>query len=357
MKPNAANLRWILHRLLVRSRPDLEEVASRSWEICPASTESAPPAIYLDGALERITGFTPWNPPDYELKRVHGGPMEHAATVGYLLENAQIAGPILYCGAFKVLHGFGFERLFADLPRHEVLDAAHLVSNWAGSHFFGPFLRDITVELIPPAGELSVGMVTKTYEHEAGYRGMLALARPPRALNTTVRALTVYSDFGQNRFKQERYRELRARLRAHRTDAAARPTGVYLKRGHTGESRVLVNGDAVEAVLAARGFDIVEPGVLGAEEIVRRCLDAQVIVSVEGSQVSHAAYALADDGAYLVLQPPDRFAMAHKEVADCLDQRFAFEVGTPVEGGFVIETDRLERLLDRLDGAPYHGSA
>ena len=345
---NTAYARWVFARLLRRRRPSLEEVADRTWEIFPAQTGQERAAIYLEDALDRITGFTPWNAPDYELKRVHGGAIEHVATKGHLLKSARISGPIVYCRAFKTLQGFGTERAFGAPPRGDPIQRACLVSSFAGSHFFGPFLRDITVELIPDAGDPVIGLETKSYEHEAAYREMLSLPQPPKARNTTVSELTMYTDFGQNRFKQDRYRELRRRLRARFPDHGSGPPGVYLKRGHSGEARILVNGEEVETALAARGFDIVEPGLLRAEEIVRRCLDARVIVSVEGSQVTHAAYTLADGGAYLVLQPPDRFAMAHKEVADCLEQRFAFDVGTPAEGGFVIDTGRLERLLDRL---------
>ena len=348
MKPNLAYLNWVLNRLTVRQRPSLDEVASRSWELCPATTDTSRPAIFLDGALERITGYTPWGSEANEMERVRGGTGEHAATVAYMLENVRISGPMLYRGAFKARHGFGPEQPFADLPRHDSLDEAHLVSNFAGSLFFGSFLIDIAVEMLPGDGDHAIGMVTNEYGHEAEYRRMLSLPRPPRAGNTAVGKLVLYSDFAQNGLKEERYRELRRRLRTHFQDVPDKPAGVYLKRGVTGERRVVENEAEIEAALTARGYDIVEPAVLGADEVTRRCLDAPVVVSVEGSHLSHAIYSLADDGAYVVLQPPDRFAMPYKEVADRLDQRFAFEVGTPAEGGFTVEPDRLQRLLDRL---------
>lgn len=348
MKLNTGYLNWVLNRLMVRKRPGLDEIAARSWEVSPATSETSRAAIYLDDALERISAYTPWGSEANEMERVRGGPGEHAATVAYQIENVRISGPMLYRGAFKARHGFGPEGPFADLPRHESLDEAHLVSNYAGSLFFGSFLIDIAVEMLPGDGDHAIGMVTNEYGHEAEYRRMLSLPRPPRAGNTTVGKLVIYSDFAQNGLKEVRYRELRRRLRTHFPDAVERPAGVYLKRGATGERRVVANEAEIEAVLAARGYDIVEPAVLGAEEVTRRCLDAPVVVSVEGSHLSHAIYSLADDGAYVVLQPPDRFAMPYKEVADRLDQRFAFEVGTPAEGGFTIEPDRLQRLLDRL---------
>lgn len=348
MKPNTAYLNWVLERMIVRRRPGLEEVAARSWEISPATTETSRPAIYLDDALDRINGYTPWGSKEHEMERVLGGTGDHAATIAYLLENVRISGPMLYRGAFKARHGYGPERSFSDTPRHNALNEAHLVSNFAGSLFFGSFLIDIAVEMLPGEAENGIGMVTNHYEHEPGYRQLLALPRPPRAENTSVRKLVIYSDFAQNALKKERYRELRRRLRTHFPGATA-GRGVYLKRGADGEPRIIVNESEIERTLAARGYDVVEPATLDAHEISRRCLNASVVVSVEGSHLSHAIYALADDGAYLVLQPPDRFAMPYKEVSDCLDQRFAFEVGTPAEGGFTIEPGRLQRLLDRLN--------
>ena len=72
------------------------------------------------------------------------------------------------------------------------------------------------------------------------------------------------------------------------------------------------------------------------------------MVGVEGSQFSHAIYTVADNGAFLVLQPPDRFSMAYKEYTDRVGLTYAFVVGTPDEDGFRVETDRLQRMLDRL---------
>lgn len=92
-----------------------------------------------------------------------------------------------------------------------------------------------------------------------------------------------------------------------------------------------------------------EPALLGARDVALRTLDARVVVSVEGSHLSHILYTLADDGVLVVLQPPDRFALPYKEFTDCLGMRFAFLVGHPADGGFSIPPADLPAILDRVE--------
>lgn len=168
-----------------------------------------------------------------------------------------------------------------------------------------------------------------------------------RLQNANIQELTIFTDFAQNSLKATRYRTLRSRLKQSFAYTSVRP-GVYIKRGITGEARVLDNEAAIEAALQQAGFDVIEPARLTASEISRRILGAQIIVSVEGSHLSHAIYSVADGGTFVVLQPPDRFAMPYKEFTDRLDMRFAFLVGDKATNGFTIPLDDLHQLLDRL---------
>ncbi len=124
--------------------------------------------------------------------------------------------------------------------------------------------------------------------------------------------------------------------------------GVYLRRGIAGEPRVLVNEPELEVALRAVGFDILDPEQLSAREIAERSLDAAVVVAVEGSHLSHAIFSAADQATFLVIQPPDRFALAYKEFTDRMDMRFALVVADPVEGGFAVALDEVHRLLEQL---------
>ena len=351
MRLNLAMLDWGVHRLLKGQSPDIRSVATRTWELCPEEVAVAPPAIYPGGNLDRVRSLAPQRDWDTERTLIDGGSCVHAASRAHLVENASISGAFLYRGAAKLQPGYGKETLFpASSEPQRRLDEAVLVSNNTGSHYFGNFLLDeLPLGLIAEPGAPTIVAPTRDYEHETGYRALVALPRPPVVRHAKVRRLTLYTDFAQNAYKGERYRELRARLR--RALAGSEPPsvpGIYLKRGATGERRVLANEEALERLLGDLGFDIVEPARLGAEDIARRTLEARIVIGVEGSHLSHAIFSMAEDGAFLVLQPPDRFAMPYKEFADRLGHRFGFVVCDPAHDGFMVNLDDVLRIIDRL---------
>lgn len=351
MPLNTAYLKWGMRRLIAGRTRDLQTMAARSWEICPGETTQTPAAIYLPEALDRITDLSPWRDWETEKRLVQGCRAEHAASRAYLIENVDLAGAFLYRKAGKAQPGFGRQKIFrSDNRPIRHISEAHLVSNWAGSHYFGNFLRDdMPLGLLPAQDDPKITVETKPYHHEAGYRQLLSLPPPPRISAARIDRLIMYSDFAQNASKAGRYAELRQRLRRNigATGTEGR-TGVYLKRGATGERRIVANEAEMEATLADLGFDIVDSSALDAQAVARRMLDAPIVVSVEGSHLAHAMYSVAENGAFLVLQPPDRFAMVYKEFADRMDLRFAFVVGYPAEGGFTVGLNDLKKTLDLL---------
>lgn len=349
MRLNTPYLKWGIRRLVARGAKDFLSQASDSWEICPAETAKVPPAIFLDGSMDRVTGISPWCDWDRQWLLINGGNAEHAATRAYMIKDVDLRGAFLYRGAAKAQPGFGAEHLIANQHGHvQVLKSAHMMSQWAGSHYFGSYMRDeLPLGLLPPEGASGVTVTTKAYVHEAGYREILSLPRPPLAAAARIGVLTIYSDFAQNSSKAARYRELRRRVQEYfKGSARSAPTGVYLKRGATGERRVVANEAALEQLLTKLGFDIVEPVKLTAEEIAQRLLNAPVIIGVEGSHLAHTMYTLADNGTLVVIQPPDRFALPYKEFADRLELGFAFVVGHPAEDGFTVDLDEIKRILD-----------
>lgn len=339
------------HRLTVRHPCTMADWASQSYEISPAESINAQPAVHPDGALDRITGLSPWRSWPIEAKLIEGGPKTHAGTKAFVVDDVTVSGPFVYKGATRYDPGYGKERLWDRSGARSIeLDDAALVSCFSGSRFFGPFLKDsLPLELLPDDGAHRITMRTRAYGHEAGYRGLFDLYAPPLVNRARIRRLTIYEDFGQNAGKAGRYKTLHDRLRTTlaQQDHPA-PVGVYLKRGDTGESRILQNEDALETYLTDLGFDIVEPAQLDADEIAKRTLNTPIVISVEGSHISHVAYSMAWTGTLLVLQPPDRFAMAFKEFTDRVGIRFGFVVGKLADGGFSVDLDELRYFMDRL---------
>lgn len=344
-------LRRRFRRLIQGHTTDLADMASQEWTLCPNEVTDIKPAVYLDGALEKVTALSPWRTWDVELALIRGGIAEHAASTAHLIENVDLVGAYIYKGAGKLHPGFGAERVIVtEAGRSVELDEANLVTSWPGSHFFGPFLKcDLPLELINEGSTDNISMVTREYHHASGYRRLCGLAPVPVIRRAHIKKLTVYTDFAQNSFKVERYRKLRSQLRSKLDRRHSPPIrGTYLLRGKNGELRNLDNEADIVNLLQGMGFEIIETDKLNAAEIAERTRDAPIVISVEGSHLSHVIFTLQDHGTMLVLQPPDRFAMPYKEFTDSLQMDFAFLVGTKTENGFSIALDELRRILDKI---------
>jgi capsular polysaccharide biosynthesis protein len=125
-----------------------------------------------------------------------------------------------------------------------------------------------------------------------------------------------------------------------------------LHRGRTGAHRVLANEEELEAMLAKRGFEIVDPAKSTALEIAEACAGARIALGVEGSQLTHAFLAMADRAAIVAMIPPYRYINHYKDLTDCIGtMRYGSTTGTAVEDGFRIDPDELLHLLDRVETA------
>lgn len=350
MRLNGAYLRWGFRRLVAGTSADIRTLARETDALHPEETAVSPPALHLDGALDKITGLSPWRTWPVEQSLIRGGSGKHGATLAHVIDDVMLSGGYIYKRETRSNPGYGEERIWMrDRARHVQLDTAHLVSCYAGSRFFGHFINDsLPLELLPDTDAAKITMRTRPYGHAPGYRALLDMPAPLCVSHGRIGQLTIYDDVGQNSGKARRYRSLRDRMRRKLAGRDPAPAGIYLKRGATGEPRMLTNEAALEARLVRLGFDVIEPARLDAEEIARRTFGAPVVVSVEGSHMSHTVFTMADAAAFVVLQPPDRFAMAYKEFTDSIGLRFAFLVGTATPGGFEIDLDDLDRLLDRI---------
>jgi hypothetical protein len=350
MTLNLPLIRRYVHRLRAGRSVAMESLATRAWTIHPERKALVPKAIHLDGMVERIISLSPYRRWESERPLIAGGSMLLAPTRAYLCENVEVAGPCIYAGAAAEHIGYGSETMLRpDATERRLIDEAHLVTTFSGANWFGTyFLDDLPLELLSPsAGQIA--LQRRAYGHEWGYRELMALPAPPIVRDGRIRRLTMYEEPAQNASKAARYQELRGRLRrrvAGSADAAARL--VYLRRGSDGERRVLENEPAVEQALERLGFVVVDSTGMTAEEIARRTYDAEVVVSVEGSHLTHSMYTMADDAAYLVIMPPERFALQYKDFTDAVGMRFGFTVAQKSGDGFVQDLDDLRRTLDLL---------
>ncbi len=346
---NLPRLQRLVRRALAGRALALEDVSTRSWTVCPPAQTTFPPAIFPEGEMDRIRGLSPYRNRAGEDEMVRGGRMDLRPTLGYTLRRAHIADSHVYCGAFESEIGVGESGLWLPpAPSEPPLKRATLTSTTMGTRYFGCLLLDdFALEPLATDPAEAVSMLSRPSGHEADYRALLGL--PPKRVvrRTVVDELTLFIDPAWNASKAERYRQLRAALRQNVPNPAGTQR-LYIRRGMSGQRRVMANEAELEAVLERHGFTVIDPMQLSAAEVSRLSLGARVVVSIEGSQISHAQYSMADDATLIILQPPDRFCMQYKEFTDALGMRCGFLVCEPGEAGFTVDIDALLRLLERV---------
>lgn len=352
---NLPRLQRLVRRALAGRAQDLDDVSARRWTVCPPSEAVCPPALFPEGEMARIRGLSPYRNLAAEEALIRGGRMALGPTLGYTLPRAHITDNHVYCGAFEWQVGAGAVAAHGPAgmwlppaPREAALRRATLVSTPTGTQYFGCLLLDdLVLEPLGADPADNISMLSRPSGHEADYRALLGLGPKRVVRRTVVDELTVFVDPAWNASKAERYRQLRAALRQQ----VSQPAGtqrLYIRRGLSGQRRVMANEAELEAVLQRHGFTVIDPMQLSAADVARLSLGAQVVVSIEGSQISHAQYTMADDATLIVLQPPDRFCMQYKEFTDALGMRCGFLVCEPGEAGFTVDTDALLRLLERV---------
>lgn len=334
---------------LRRVQAPYEAVCARQWIVCPGEQTRVKPAIHMPGELDRVLGVPPDTTLTHEWARVRGGVCSHRATKAYVLKNAEIRMGYVCKGPVKWKLADSCETASERMPveRHRRLA---LGCTLTANRYFCHWLTDgLALQLLATgtAPVATTGGVNTS--HKQQYAKIFGLPANPVS-RARVEELTVFDDVGQNSGKRERFGKLRRLARSAvdgaAADSAGPPVGVMLLRGTTGQRRVLVNEQRVAEHLARRGFAIIDPERTSAGEILRQALDTRIVIGVEGSQLVHGLLPLAEGGAILALQPPARFNNVYKDYADAMGMWYGFTVGTPDAGGFRVNIDDLDRLLD-----------
>jgi len=140
---------------------------------------------------------------------------------------------------------------------------------------------------------------------------------------------------------------LRGRIKAHVKPIEC-GSGVYLKRGNTGESRLIRNEDEIVDSLIKRGFVVVDVGSHPLDYIIGALLSADIVVSIEGSHNAHCIYSSKENVALLMLMPADRFSATSRSWAACLGMRYGFVVGSGSVAGYYFAISDILRTIDLL---------
>jgi hypothetical protein len=327
----------------------LESTAFEREELCPGEQVEAPPAIHLLGQLERVIGTTPETSKEREIELMTVRNVSHAPTIAYHIRNAVLVDGSIYAGRLRypLVDRASFT---PEQGRAVHVQKAALASSLLGHRYFGHWLKDDCLTYLLAerfARPLCIRPSFPVIPHAADYQKYFG-----QDWNCTERAhiahLTIFQDHGQNSLKRTRYVELDRRIMRRFGGANARASPlVYLRRGHTGVPRLAQNEPEIIEVLLRSGFRVVEIESRSLESIREDLASAKVVVSVEGSHISHW-FAAPQKSALLVLEPADRFTAIHRGWTTCLGVKFGFVVGNRGESGYVFSSTEILRTLDLL---------
>jgi hypothetical protein len=338
--------------LLSRARPRLglrneyREAAVRSWVLAPAVETWAPPAIYDPADLEKVTGVADDDTMESQVKRAQGGLGSHKATVAYEIRRAVLSNGNLF--SRNSLLSISGKKLSLVAPKQptEYQDAV-LASSQYGVRYFGHWMSDDLPTTLA-AYDLGhpVSVLTDPTPSQRGFLNLLDL-KPDEVSDAYFERIVVIDDVGQNNYKQQRYHRLHQLAETVATTQSS--NGVMVLRGASGARRLLTNEAEVADCCRRRGMKVIDPSQMTAEEIVNASFGADIVLGVEGSQLSNSVMWMSATGTVVTIQPPQRFVMVIKDRCDCMGVRFAFIVADPVsESDFHVDIAALERLLDRV---------
>jgi Glycosyltransferase 61 len=336
---------------LVLGRGSLQAIAHRQDVLCPEENTIIRPAIFLPGQIDRVIDYKatdPWSHPtkEIEIAEAISTTATHAPTVAYHIKDAVLFDGSIYAGRFR--HSIADKSLFVSAvhePYH--IKTSALASSYFGTKYFGHWLRDdCTKYLLAEEFGLPLCLRAAAFGHQQKYQAYFSQDWTPID-RARIDHLVVFQDFSQNSLKRKRYRVLRERIKA-RFPGNIRRSHVYLRRGQTGALRIIQNEDEIIDALIKRGFVILDVASDSLDHIIGTLVNANIVVSLEGSHIAHCVFASPENSGLLVLQPPDRFAAMHRGWSECLGIRFGFVVGAVGDVGYYFTVPEILRTIDLL---------
>ncbi|MFK7896993.1 MAG: glycosyltransferase family 61 protein [Myxococcota bacterium] len=342
---SALPLREIARNRLNRRGPSLRSCAATHWEIAPAEKRITPPAVYLEGQLERIEAWA-LSPNDSVDQMIGGIETAHSATRAYLVKDVFLIDGVLYHQR-SAEHLQPRSRLVPRLRVENEIERGAIYSSAPGNRWFGQWLMD-DVLTYPLAADEGTPVCTDQplSEHAREYERRLGM-KPMRAGATFFKEAVLFDDVGQNQNKSARFRSACQRIRTQ-LDAKRHP-GVFLLRGTDGDRRFLRNEEELAKTAQDRfGLRVIDPLQCSLEGILEACVGSEIVVGVEGSQLLHGIFGLEPGGGLLAIQPPDRFCPNLKHVMDREEGHFGFVVCEHDEGDYRCDASELAHTIEAM---------
>ena len=327
-------------RVLGTSGPVIEEVVQ------PEEFEPVEPPAMLPGSVERIVSADARSSHEEQVARITTRVMRHSPLVRLTYKDVLVApdGYANWRSGVRFNEAFLADALWSPMSHVESL---RYPITGVNRYYFGHWLMDGLSSCLIDPDEAGVLMLpdpasgvtdasrlgrlwnvvsgkarsrpsgsgrAEGLSHTDQYRRIFGLDGVPGSLVRADRLIT-YRDSGQGSHKRARYARMRAMLRDFYPEAPARSAGVYIRRGTTGLIRQIENEDQICITLAAQGWTILDISKVTVDELFHHIHGTRIVAGLDGSHINHAILMLPDDGALMVLSPPDRFTSTHMDHA------------------------------------------
>jgi hypothetical protein len=331
---------------LDKKRIDIEELH-------PATVHAGKVGLHIPEHLDRLTHVAFGGDLKQEVEQFLGENRPIPPTLRFKFNN-------IICDSRSIYDDFGYKKtlslkkskIFWNSPESD-FDEVFLRSSFLGCQYFGHWLRDdCATHLLTQ--EQGCGRVVSAF-----YPDWIDTIPYMRAFGQELlipdlwRATSVvcFDDVYQNEHKAARLLKLRHALRAsYKNDSPAEI--VYLKRGPTSAKREFINEDEIVDFLIGMGVYVMDCEAASLEDHLPYISGARLFIGVEGSQLSHALYSLADGGGLLVIQPPDRFFNSHMDWAWVTENPYGIIVGESAgELSFRVGIEEMLTMIDTMFAA------
>ena len=311
--------------------------------LCAEDVSELRPAIFLKDQIEKVVGAPAESNRGAELDHVLRRTVTNAPTIAFHIKNAVLVDGSVYAGRMR--HMIANKSVAANKSVSYV-DTAAICSSAAGSTYFGHWLADdvLTYMLAERYGKPICCAPNSPFGHMPLYEEIFGQdwAATDRA---HVGHLILFQDFAQTSLKRRRQLELRSKV-LRRFAPTANNYLIYLRRGNTGVSRPIANEPEIVDGLAREGFTILDIRTDSLERILSCLVSSRIVVSIEGSQTYHGAYALPAGSGLLLLQPPDRFTATQRDWSENIGARFGFVVGDRGENATYFSFHDIMKTVD-----------
>lgn len=351
-RATAASFRYYIKRAWHGPQPPLAALASRSIQICQGERLQAVRPFFREEHVKRISDG-PWHTAqrlrnelttqrELELRPL----VLHEFRDAFLVDGSMYIGSRARIELRSGLERRMFARRLSVLPLspHHEFAAATLGSGVAGSTWFGHWLVDeFPLQMMASRMGPIVSHMRPDHRDEPAYRRIADVEAPERVGTAWIERLRVIDEFAQNASKFRRYAAIRRRF----LDCEESQRRVFISRGNWGSPRTIANEAEIKERLRSEGFSILDISISSFEDIRSVLSGANLVVSVEGSHLTHALFMMAPYGNMIILNPPDRTLTVLADLAPLFGLFAAMFVGNPAgRGAFSVSEDELLSFID-----------